>query len=110
MSDAVEGRRQSAHFIASMNMGLIDQDARGVLQGVAVVESPPKGRHVVATKHFKAGSLVLKESPYACVLNDESIAQRCDFCLGHGTDLLLCGRSKLARQARHASLSILLCQ
>lgn len=65
--------------------------------GFAVSASPDKGRHLVATRAFRPGELVLEQAPYAAVLYDEQLPGRCDWCYAACERPLRCGRSKLAR-------------
>jgi hypothetical protein len=41
--------------------------------GLAIAVSPDKGRHVVTTRSFTAGQLVLSQQPYAAVLLDDQV-------------------------------------
>eukprot|EP01045_Picozoa_sp_COSAG04_P003399 COSAG04_NODE_138_length_23662_cov_13.997029_5_plen_371_part_00 len=70
--------------------------------GVALRHSAAKGRHLVATRPFRRGELVLEQEPYRAVLLDEHRATRCDRTFGEasaGASLLRCSRSKVARYA-----------
>lgn len=67
------------------------------LPGISVAYSAEKGRHIVATKSFSPGQLVLEQLPYAAVLYDEQVPGRCDHCYAPCERPLKCGRSKLAR-------------
>lgn len=48
---------------------------------VAHDETGLKGRQLIAKRKLDVGTLVLKELPYACVLNTEHVPHRCDCCL-----------------------------
>ena len=65
--------------------------------GVTVCCSPVKGRHLVASRAFRPGELILEQQPYAAVLYDEHVPGRCDFCFAACERPLRCGRSNLAR-------------
>ncbi len=49
--------------------------AQGFLSphGLALAEDAIRGRHIVATRAFKAGELVLSQEPYAAVLHDTQV-------------------------------------
>eukprot|EP00930_Biecheleria_cincta_P005642 TRINITY_DN106575_c0_g1_i1.p1 TRINITY_DN106575_c0_g1~~TRINITY_DN106575_c0_g1_i1.p1 ORF type:complete len:542 (+),score=116.05 TRINITY_DN106575_c0_g1_i1:34-1659(+) len=49
-----------------------------------------RGRGAVAQRCLKAGDVVLVEDPWALVLLDEELGERCDFCLIEGQKLLRC--------------------
>ncbi|KAG2493715.1 hypothetical protein HYH03_008228 [Edaphochlamys debaryana] len=65
--------------------------------GFAVRFSADKGRHLVATRAFSPGALVLKQEPLAAVLYDEATPGHCDHCFAAVPRPLRCSRSRLAR-------------
>lgn len=69
------------------------------MDGLRVGYTPAKGRHLVCTKAFAAGSVVLRQQPYAAVLYDDAVPARCDYCFAvcEASPPLRCGRSKFAR-------------
>ncbi|KAL6748491.1 hypothetical protein V8C86DRAFT_1837043 [Haematococcus lacustris] len=70
--------------------------------GLAIQHSPEKGRHMVTCREFRAGELVLACPPYAAVLNEAATALRCGHCYSAASQLLRCGRSKVARYCSRA--------
>lgn len=67
------------------------------MDGITIAYNASKGRHIVATKAFAPGQLVLEQEPYAAVLYDEHVPGRCDHCFEVCETPLRCGRSRLAR-------------
>ncbi|KXZ48781.1 hypothetical protein GPECTOR_25g365 [Gonium pectorale] len=65
--------------------------------GFAIRWDPAKGRHLVATRPLQPGSLLLQQSPYAAVLNDDATPGHCDHCFRPCARPLRCSRSRLAR-------------
>ncbi|EFJ42294.1 SET and zf-MYND domain-containing protein, partial [Volvox carteri f. nagariensis] len=76
--------------------GTIFSDAE-LHKGFAVRLLPGKGRHLVATRWFNPGAVVLQQDPYVSVLSDERTPGFCDFCFRPCERPLRCTRSKLAR-------------
>lgn len=72
-------------------------DATELRNGLAVRYDAVKGRHLVATRPFAPGAIVLQQDPYVAVLLDERSPGYCDFCFRPCERPLRCSRSKLAR-------------
>lgn len=89
---------RQARPTAQMGTAVQDQDQPvPSCPGLAVRSSAQKGRHLVCTRAFKAGDCVLKQRPFAAVLNEDALKQRCDACYALSSSLSVCSRSKLAR-------------
>ena len=54
------------------------------------------GRHLLLARDVPAATTVLEQQPYAAVLYDDQVPQRCDFCFVASDKLMRCSRSKLA--------------
>ena len=68
--------------------------------GILLREDGTRGRHLVASRPYKRGELVLAEPPYRAVLDEQHTASHCDYTFAQATagqQLLRCSRSKLAR-------------
>jgi SET and MYND domain-containing protein len=84
--------------------GLIGGPGRWPLpDGVLLRRDARRGRHLVASRAFRAGELVLSQEAYRAVLLDADTPQRCDHTFlprppgSARKKLLRCSRSKLAR-------------
>ena len=91
---AVEHRRQQKQAPVGSPMAELPA-------GVELAEDAVRGRHLVATRAFRRGELVLSQAPYRAVLDEAHSATHCDSTFeagdGDGKALLRCSRSKLAR-------------
>ncbi|GLI61325.1 hypothetical protein VaNZ11_003682 [Volvox africanus] len=67
-----------------------------LLDGFAVRFLFGKGRHLIATRPFAPGEIILKQDPYVSVLSGKQITCFCDFCYSNCQRPLRCSRSKLA--------------
>ncbi|GIL49275.1 hypothetical protein Vafri_5404 [Volvox africanus] len=56
-----------------------------------------KGRHLIATRPFAPGEIILQQDPYVSVLSEKQTPWFCDFCYSYCQRPLRCSRSKLAR-------------
>lgn len=54
------------------------------------------GRHLVLKRDVPASCTVLKQQPFAAVLYDDHVCQRCDLCFALSDKLMRCSRSKFA--------------
>lgn len=64
---------------------------------MAAPAGDPRGRHLVAAADLPAGACVLRETPYAFVLNSDAIDARCGCCLASpdpGQSLSRCSRCR----------------
>lgn len=52
-----------------------------LMPSVKVETNEIEGRHVICKTPIKAGSLILKEKPYAAVLEDNYFPTHCDYCM-----------------------------
>ena len=69
-------------------------------EGVLLREDARRGRHLVASRPYKRGELVLAQAPYRAVLDEQHTVTHCDHTFApplSGQQLLRCSRSKLAR-------------
>ena len=75
-------------------------------EGVLLREDRTRGRHLVASRPYKRGELVLAEPAYRAVLDEQHTASHCDHTFAPvtaGQQLLRCSRSKLARYVSRAA-------
>jgi hypothetical protein len=62
-----------------------------------IARSEERGRHLLAARAIAAGEVAVRQEAYACVLYDDQVAHRCDYCLMPCESPLRCSRSKFAR-------------
>ena len=67
------------------------------MQPYQIARSEEKGRHLLAARAIAAGEVAVRQEAYACVLYDDQVAHRCDYCLRPCENALRCSRSKFAR-------------
>jgi SET and MYND domain-containing protein len=75
-------------------------------EGVLLQADGRRGRHLVASRPYKRGELVLAQAPYRAVLDEQHTATHCDHTFvpaSSGQQLLRCSRSKLARYVSRAA-------
>ncbi|XP_011504410.1 PREDICTED: SET and MYND domain-containing protein 4-like [Ceratosolen solmsi marchali] len=72
-------------------------EAPALSKGVRIAYSKKYGRHLVATRSFKPGSIILKENPFAYIIYTEKHYTHCHHCLARSYNLISCPKCPIAQ-------------
>ncbi|OXU31151.1 hypothetical protein TSAR_015980 [Trichomalopsis sarcophagae] len=71
-------------------------EAPSISDGIKIAYSEKYGRHLIATKPFEPGEILLLEKPYANVIYREKYYTHCHYCLARSYNLIPCPHCPLS--------------